>query len=63
VYKGIVTGTGDPPIINFEGRIGSVVFKKFTTTQGVIVTGKDSVALRDDRPFIFLINRSYDPTM
>jgi hypothetical protein len=64
VYKGIVTGTGGPPIISFEGRIGSLVLEKFTTTHGVIVTGKESVALRDEkRLFVFIIYTSYDPTM
>ncbi len=51
-------------MINFDGRIGSVVFKKFTTTHGVIVTGKYSVALRDERKLLlFLIYTSYEPTM
>ena len=51
-------------MISFVGRIGLVVFEKFTTTHGVIVTGKDSVALRDERRlFVFLIYTSYDPTV
>ena len=64
MYKGIVTGTGGPPMISFVGSIGPVDFKKFTTTHGLIETGKIRVALRDERRlFVFLIYTSYEPTM
>jgi hypothetical protein len=50
-------------MINFVGKIGLVVFKKFTTMHRVIETEKIRVVLRDDRSFVFVITTSYEPTL
>jgi len=46
---GIVTGKGYSLIMKYVGRLGPDTFKKLITIHGVIVTVKESDALRDVR--------------